>query len=125
MHALTPFITPGIVFLLTLASGLWLSNIGRPYNTALFTAHKLIALGAVVATVVQLVGALRAAPAQALVVVALAAAGAGVVALFATGALMSLSNPNYALWLNVHRLAPALAVIGVALAVWLLAGRPA
>ena len=35
---------PGIVFLLTLASGLWLSRSGKPLKAAIFIVHKLIAL---------------------------------------------------------------------------------
>ena len=47
------FVTPGIVFLLTLASGLWFEPRGKPLNAAIFTVHKLIALGAVAATAIQ------------------------------------------------------------------------
>jgi hypothetical protein len=124
MNTLTPLIAPGFVFVLTLASGFWLSNTGRPLNTALFTVHKLIALGAVVATGFQLFGALRGAQLQALVVALLVVAGLSVVALFATGALMSLNNAGYAVWHTIHRVAPVLLVIALALAVYLIIGRP-
>jgi hypothetical protein len=124
MNALSTFATPGVVFLLTLASGFWLSNSGKPLNTALFTVHKLIALGAVVATGFQLFGALRGAQLQALVVALLVVAGLSVVALFATGALMSLNNANYVLLHTVHRIAPVLCVTALALAVYLIIGRP-
>ena len=46
-------LTPGMIFLLTLASGLWLSRAGKPLKTGIFTVHKLIALAAVVVTVLQ------------------------------------------------------------------------
>lgn len=124
MNVFSTFTTPGIVFVLTLASGFWLSNTGKPLNTALFTVHKLIALGAVVATGVQLFGALRGAQLQALVVALLVVAGLSVVVLFATGALMSLNNANYSLLHTVHRVAPVLFVIALVLAVYLTIGRP-
>jgi hypothetical protein len=124
MEALLAFRGPGLAFLLTLVFGFWLSRVGRPYNGVLFNIHKLLALGAVIAAAVQFSGILRGVPAQALSGVALVVAGAGVIALFATGALMSLNNPNYALLLNIHRVAPALVVIPLALAAWLLTGRP-
>lgn len=124
MNTLTPLLTPGIILVATLASGFWLSRAGRPYSTAIFTVHKLIALGAVVVTGYQLFGLVRGAPLPALVVALLVTAGISVAALFATGALMSQDNPSHALWLTVHRIAPALAVIAVALGVWLLTGRP-
>ncbi len=124
MNIFTPYLIPGIALVLTLASGFWLSSLGRPYRTAIFNVHKLIALGAVIAAAVQFVGALRAAPPQALAGAALAVAGVCVVALFASGAFLSLNNPNYALLLAIHRVAPALAVAALALAVWLLTRRP-
>ena len=36
MDITSKFITPGIVFLLTLVFGFWLSNAGKPYNGILF-----------------------------------------------------------------------------------------
>ena len=37
-------IISGISFFFILISGIWLSNLGKPYGTILFTIHKLIAL---------------------------------------------------------------------------------
>lgn len=124
MEALLAFRVPGLAFLLTLAFGLWLSRAGRPYNGVLFNIHKLLALGAVVVAALQFSSLLKSADTLAPTIALLVAAGAGVIALFATGALMSLNNPNYALLLNIHRVAPALVVITLALAAWLLTGRP-
>ncbi len=44
----------GSLFLLTLASGVWLSNSGKPYSTPIFTIHKLISLAAIIATAVTI-----------------------------------------------------------------------
>jgi hypothetical protein len=35
----------GIFFLFIILSGFWLSRSGKPYNTFIFTVHKLIGLG--------------------------------------------------------------------------------
>ena len=53
MDTVARFVTPVIVFLLTLASGFWLSRSGKPLKTGSFTLHKLIALAAVVVTALQ------------------------------------------------------------------------
>jgi hypothetical protein len=50
MDIVAKFITPGFIFLLTLVSGFWLTNSGKPLNTVIFTVHKLIALAAVIFT---------------------------------------------------------------------------
>ena len=53
MNVVTQFAAPGIAFLMTLISGLWLSRAGKPLNVAIFNIHKLIALAAVVLAVIQ------------------------------------------------------------------------
>jgi hypothetical protein len=120
MLVLTRFALPGVIFLATLASGFWLSHAGKPLNTAIFTVHKLIALAAVVATVVQARSALANAGSTGLPLLLLAIAGLGVVALFITGALMSLNRPAYALLLTTHNIAPAVALAALGMAIYLL-----
>jgi hypothetical protein len=124
MTVLLPFATPGILFVLTLASGLWLSRSGKPLNTVIFTIHKLIALGAVMTMALLLYRALQAGGAPASMIALLLLAGACVVALFATGALMSMDRPGYATLLRIHNFAPVAAVMAIAGALWLLAGGP-
>jgi hypothetical protein len=48
MELANQFMTPVILFLLTLVFGFWLSHAGKPYNGMLFNVHKLIALACVV-----------------------------------------------------------------------------
>lgn len=123
MDVMTKFSIPGITFLVTLVFGFWLSHSGKPYNIPLFNVHKLIALGAVIITAVQLSKILKTADSPALVTILLVAAGLCVVALFATGALMSLGKLEYALTLTIHRIAPALLTIAMVLVVYLIVGR--
>ncbi len=123
MDILSQFTLPGVAFLLTLVFGFWLSSSGRPYNGIIFNVHKLIALGAVVATVIQLSNTLKTANSLALVIVLLVLAALCVVALFASGALMSLGKLEYALVLTIHRVAPVLLVITMALAIYLLGNK--
>jgi len=116
------FLLPGIVFILTLAFGFWVSHVGKPYNGLLFNVHKLIALGAVVATVIQLVKLLKSADALALVAVLLVVAALCVIALFASGALMSMDKLDYALILTIHRVAPVVLVIAMVIVILMLKG---
>lgn len=112
---------PALLFLLTLAFGFLLSRAGKPYNGLLFNVHKLLALGGAVVAVSQ--GVKLPSPAGsslALLVGALILAALCVVALFASGALMSAGKLDYALLLAVHRAAPVLLVIVAGLtAYWL------
>jgi hypothetical protein len=120
LDTLSKFILPGILFPLTLVFGFWLSHSGKPYNGLLFNLHKLIALGAVVVTIIQLSKTLNNADSLALISALLMAAAICVVVLFASGALMSTGKLDYTLTLTIHRIAPVILVIAMALAVSLL-----
>ena len=118
MDTISRFILPGILFLLTLASGIWLSNSGKPLNTVIFTIHKLIALAAVVLVVIYISNILKGMEIQALTISLLAIAGLCVLGLFASGALISLGKLNYEISLSIHRIAPLVAAAATALVIW-------
>lgn len=124
MHIIYQFAVPGGLFILTLAFGFWLSRVGRPYNGVLFNVHKLIALGAVVVTAIQMVKLLREVETQALVIVLLVVAVLCVIGIFASGALMSAGKLDYALMLTIHNVAPVLLALCCALVLYSLGGKP-
>ena len=131
MEAASKFILPGVIFLLTLASGFWLSRVGKPYNTAIFTIHKLIALMMVIMVSVQIyqlfkgagtpMGAEIQAPTQIIALGILA--GLCALALFVTGALMSIGKPSLAILLTIHQVAPYVGGGALGLMLYLLAGK--
>jgi metallo-beta-lactamase class B len=126
METLSRFTYPGVLFLLTLAFGFWLSRVGRPYHGILFNVHKLIALGAVVTAVIQFTKMPGLIDAPILITGLLVVVGLCVVALFASGALMSAGKMDYALMQAVHRVMPvALALtLGVTLFFMTGVGQP-
>jgi len=85
MELINQFVIPGILFLLTLAFGFWLSRAGKPYNGVLFNIHKLIALGGVVWAGIQFSKTFHVPDWQ--LVVLLAVSALWVIALFVSGAL--------------------------------------
>ena len=119
MDTITKFATPGITLLLTLGFGFWVSNTGKPYNGFLFNIHKLIALGTVIIAAIQLSKILKGADSLGLIITLLALASICVIALFATGALMSMGKLDYTLTLTIHRIASAVIVIALPLVVFL------
>ena len=123
VETLTKFIIPGIIFLLTLVFGIWLSNSSKPYNGILFNIHKLIALVAVIVTTMQIYMILKGMESQSLVITLVIFAALCVVALFATGAFMSLEKLNYAIILAIHRVSSVLAIITMSTIIYLLTGK--
>jgi len=125
MNIVSTYFAAGIALILTLAFGVWLSRMGKPYNGVIFNIHKLCALAAVVLTAVPIYQALAAPGGLQILPVLLIVLGvACVVALFASGALMSLDKWNYKILLALHQIGPAVALIVVVLAVYLLLGKP-
>jgi hypothetical protein len=104
----------GLLLLFTLLSGVWVSNAGRPYHTGIFTIHKLIALGAVIFTVVTVQQLRIGMDTRTLAVGAIVVTGLLFLSLFASGALLSIGKPDHIAILMIHRVAPLLAVIATA-----------
>ena len=119
MNALSEHVVSIVAFVVTIGTGIWLSQLGRPLNGVLFTVHKLVALGAVLAVTIPIFGMLRSAPAPTLAITFLILGGIGVVGLFATGALISLNHTAIALtW--IHRIAPIVVLLATGWAIYLL-----
>ena len=122
MSITSNLLTPGIGFLLVLFFGFWLSKLGKPYNGILFNIHKLIALGTVIVTAVQVYKIFKTLESQTLITVLIVIAAVCVVALFASGAFMSIGNVNYNVMKTIHNIAPILAVFTMGLMIYLFAG---
>ena len=116
------FVIPGVLFILTLVFGFWLSRSGKPYNGLIFNIHKLIALAAVIVAAIRAFNALKIVEAQPILIALLILLGLCAVALFVTGALMSANKPAHDRLLTTHKIAPLLAVIAAIGTLYLLGG---
>ena len=122
MDITSRFVTPGIVFLLTLVFGFWLSRSGKPYNGILFNIHKLIALGTVILTSVQVYKSFKILEPQSLLIISLISAVICVLVLFASGAFLSIGNVNYETAKLTHNIALVGAVLAMGSSIYLLSG---
>jgi hypothetical protein len=113
-------ISDGIIYLLTAGFGICLSSLGKPYNAIIFTIHKVIAVISVVLIVLLFINLIQDTQTQALVMFLLIVAGISILALFATGALMSMGKMSYAISKTIHIIASITAVISSALSIYLL-----
>jgi hypothetical protein len=123
MDLISRFLIAGIGFLLTLVFGFWMSKAGRPYNGILFNIHKLIALGTVIVTTMQIYKILETLEPHTFLILLIVITGISVVALFASGAFMSIGSGGYAVIKTIHNIAPVLIVIAMGLLIYLLNGR--
>jgi antibiotic biosynthesis monooxygenase (ABM) superfamily enzyme len=110
----------GILFVITVGFGFWVSRVGKPYHALLFNIHKLVALGGVILTTVRIFRLDPFAEFPLIVIVLVAAAAVCVIATFATGAVMSIKEQEIRPILTIHQISPFLIVIFMGLAVYLL-----
>ncbi|MBI4978587.1 MAG: hypothetical protein HZC28_13995 [Spirochaetes bacterium] len=110
----------GILLLITILSGIWLSNSGKPLNTVIFTIHKLIALASVVFAVLAVIAFRERIAVSPLLPALLIIIGICFLILFITGAFLSFNKTMPGAVITLHRIAPALASCAALLAAYML-----
>lgn len=117
----TKLIAAGLLFVFTLLSGVWLSNSGKPYNSGIFTIHKLIALATIILIGMGFYNLYKALDLQSFIAIAvIAASGLVFLALFVTGALLSLNISLSGMALKLHQALPLLALAASTITIYLL-----
>lgn len=110
----------GLLFLLIFLSGLWLSRLGKPYSTAIFTIHKLVGLATGVLLAVIVYQAHQVAPLGAAEIAAVVVTVCFFFGVVATGGLLGIDKPVPAVVLRLHQFIPVLAVLSTAGTLYLL-----
>ncbi|MEQ8154514.1 MAG: hypothetical protein ABRQ25_06480 [Clostridiaceae bacterium] len=110
----------GIMFLLTIGAGFLLSNSGKPYNTAIFTIHKLIALGVVILTGILIFNLQENLKLETGTILLIILAIVSILALFVSGVLLSIGKVPYLTAKIIHIIAPITAVISIGLSIYLM-----
>jgi len=112
-----------LLFLLILASGLWLSRSGKPFGTFLLTIHKLAGLGTGILLAVTVYRIHQVAPLALLEIAAVVVTVLLFAGTVAAGALLSIDKPMPAIVSKLHHITPYLAVLSTAVALYLLLSR--
>jgi hypothetical protein len=110
----------GAFFVFILASGFWLSRLGRPINTIVLTIHKLISVAAVVYLVVNVYRINRVTPLTTLEIVASAAVILLFLVMIATGGLLSVEKQMPAYVHTIHQFTPYLVILSTSATLFLL-----
>ncbi|MGD8752659.1 MAG: hypothetical protein PVG14_14610 [Anaerolineales bacterium] len=116
-------IAAGILFLLTLISGVIVSHSGRPLSVGLVTIHKLIAVGSVVLIGMAVNQLYKNMDGKLLIELSvIVISGLLFLALIATGALLTREEMQLPeLVLKIHQMAPLLALVSSTATIYLLA----
>jgi hypothetical protein len=111
---------PLVLLLATTGMGFWVRRTGKPYSPALFNIHKLLALAGVVLVLLWVIRSELLNSLSLLVGGVLIAAAAGVLSLFATGAVMSIREEETPKVSRLHQGALVLLILSFILAIYLL-----
>lgn len=112
----TKIITSSVLILLTIILGILLHKAGKPYNTALFTIHKLAAVSFVVLLVIVLSNSMKLFGFQFSSGLLLITAALAIIALFLSGAMMSIGKMHETMFI-IHRASTLVFVVCIA---WIL-----
>ncbi len=101
----------GVLFLLVIISGIWLTKAGKPYNPILFNVHKLISLAGVIIAGIFVYNLLRGMEISPLMWTLVIGTGVFFIGLIVSGGLLNLDKPFYNLLRTIHRILPAVSII--------------
>ena len=110
-------ISGGILIISVIVTGIWVSRLGRPLNTGVFTIHKLTALTFTVFVSVFVINLLKENQIGTAVPVILIIACLSMAALFASGAFLSFEKPLLKKILTIHAFTPVITIISSASAI--------
>jgi hypothetical protein len=109
-----------LLFLLKVATGIWLRKSGRPVSSARLNLHKFIALGTVALIVMIIRRIYLASGANPTAIVVMILAGLLFLLAIITGGLVSLEKPAPSFVKSIHKVMPFLTALFTLLAIYLL-----
>lgn len=95
-----------LMFLMIIATGFWVSIGGKPYNTGIFTLHKLISLAAVVILTIITVKTCKASGLNGFALTGVIVTGILFLGTIATGGMLSVDKVMPAIVLRMHHILP-------------------
>jgi hypothetical protein len=101
----------GLLFLLMVLSGIWLSKAGRPYDPVLFNVHKVISVLAVVLAGIWVYYLYRGSGGSSLQLTLMVAGGVLYLLLIVSGGLLNLELSFSPVLRSLHRILPAVALV--------------
>lgn len=112
-------IAAGLLLLLSIIFGIWLSNLGRPLNTFIFSIHKLLALATVIFAGIVVYNLHNNLEINAISIILIVLMAIFFLALFVTGIFLSFEKPLPGSILIIHKIVSALTLLVAIISVYL------
>ena len=110
-------------FVLIILSGIWLSHLGKPYNTGVFAVHKLVGVAVGVLLGVMVFQAHKATPLDVVQIAAIVITVLFFIGTVAAGSLLSIDLEVPAFVQKLHLFLPVLTALSTAATLYLLLRR--
>jgi hypothetical protein len=110
-------------FVLIILSGIWLSHLGKPYNTGVFAVHKLVGVAVGVLLGVMVFQAHKATPLDVVQIAAIVITVLFFIGTVAAGGLLSIDLEVPAFVQKLHLFLPVLTALSTAATLYLLLRR--
>jgi len=120
MNYVVKFILAVILFVITIIFGIWLHNSGKPFNTLLFTIHKLTALATVIFGSMLLYNKLKLTKQFGVIPVLVIIIGGALLSLIVSGAVLSTGSKIYGAMLVMHDTGTIVTVISLVVLIFYL-----
>ncbi|HUS87441.1 MAG TPA: hypothetical protein VMW76_09385 [Bacteroidales bacterium] len=109
-----------ILFAFIILSGIWLTKSGRPLNTVLFSIHKILAIIAIILTVITIYHLQKGIDLRNPELILILATGVFFLLELVSGALLSFDSLVNETVLTIHKITPSLIVISTVLTIYFL-----
>ena len=109
-----------IMFVAIIGTGFWISSGGKPYNTGIFTIHKLITIAAVVVLAIITVKTHKSSGLNAAGLVGIITTGILLLGDMATGGMLSVDKIMPSIVGKMHQILPYLTTVSTGITLFLL-----
>lgn len=115
MNILLRMLIAGVLLILTVGTGIWMSSLGKPYRPKLFTFHKIIALVTTANMLFFILGLPGMESMEGPSVLLLLPGGLSILALFVSGVMLGNGKVSYHLASKIHSFTSILAIVTIGL----------
>ncbi len=113
-------VSAGLLYLLIVLSGIWLSRSGAPYSTLILAIHKFITLAAIIFFARMIYQIHQADALNIIEFTAVACTGLFLLGTIISGGLLSTGKPMPAVIVSAHQIIPFLTVFSTAIMLYVL-----
>ena len=109
-----------LMFVAIMGTGFWISKGGKPYNTVIFTLHKLISIAAVVLLTIITIQTNNSSGLNAAGLAGVITSGCLLVGTLVTGGMLSVDKVMPSIVIRMHQILPVLTTVSTGITLFIM-----